>query len=438
MSDYVMPMPSTDPAINTAAFVALRTRVAADGSGWISFPSGDYTFQLIGGSGPNQTYALELPPQRFAVVGAGHGATRLRLAAGSPTWARVIGTNGSVDGRIAHLTVDGNKAAVSVSEQSHGIFLSSTERLTIENLAVYATHGDGIYWHNYARRNVIRGVHLDDIGRVGIHAQTFESCAIRESFFTGAMGQGCIKTEQDNPGTIANGLTIANNHFDGDGSYADNFAILISGFDSANRALKIIVEGNQIKRFRLAIGLGIWSTGWNISGNIIDSCHSGIVETNYAVTYGYDSHEDISIAGNDLLYMIDAGYEEWAISLSNARVASILGNTASVRTRGLRLRHCTDIDTARNNIMIREADGMGVMFYRSPDVSSLGDSVRTAGGVAYGAYIADDATYIGTPAQILDFTVRGHCQYGIRRDLINPTLVTVRDLIAADAVYPLY
>lgn len=119
-----------DPTGEVDSSAAIRMALA---SGDAYVPRGVYLVSR----GPTKAACIDMPPSSML-----RGEGTLRLAPDAPISTRILHVGGA-DTTVEGITLDGNRAAQSVNEYRHGIFVSA-DRATIRNVTVADTTGDGV------------------------------------------------------------------------------------------------------------------------------------------------------------------------------------------------------------------------------------------------------------------------------------------------------
>ncbi|GLX66344.1 right-handed parallel beta-helix repeat-containing protein [Paenibacillus glycanilyticus] len=146
---------------DTAAFQAAINA----GAGQVYVPKGSYVVKNIS------------IPSNISLIGAGAGSV-LKLHPSSVDWDMVIRLIRCSNVKISNLTIDGNRGAIGLADnQMHGIGLDSeTANITVENVTIKNTCGDGIWIAGgsmanpaYLSKNImIRDCYISNAGRQSI------------------------------------------------------------------------------------------------------------------------------------------------------------------------------------------------------------------------------------------------------------------------------
>lgn len=409
---------------DTAAINLAIAAADALGGAWIDFHAGTFIVTPDGSS-----YCINISADNIHLRGAGRGATIIKLADGQGSFSRPIGATGRTDISIQSLTVDGNKANQTAGfEQQHGIFLSGCTHALVSDVHVKNTRGDNVYWHGGCVRCTFEDCWLEGTDRVGIHAQAFTDCSIANCHIWDMdSGQGGIKSELDNEGVTGTGLTVTGCTIEAT-TVGGIFGILMSGFSATTVMENLAVTGNTFRNLAQAVGLGIYSRGWSVSGNVIDGCTSGIVEGSYSTLYGYTAQQDIAIVGNDLRAILGTGADEWAISVSNCTRITIAGNNinGSTGSNGIRIQHSADAVITGNSITLNGTNASVISFYRAITAQVAGNfAYLTAGGTSYGVLAQDDLTYPTTLISVSNLTIRGTITFAVKNSLVTAASLAV-------------
>lgn len=271
--------------------------------------------------------------------GAGRDATTLVMIPTGPSVRMIEATGRWV---ISDLTIDGNRATMSVDTHRHGVFVYASTSGALRRVTLRHFNGDGVYLYSGARDTVLEDVISTDNDRNGLTlGSTVTGTRIEASRFIGNAAQQIdsepagfdIVSDVRISGTVIDGLGMSN-----------DYALTISGTSAATPGHDWIVEDNVINGGILVINAHdiriAWNRGinpttkpsfeWNraASGNLLGNRNEMTQDTQpslaavYVVGTAGAGPRDVEITGNRLRVARGMGIRaEGAISIS------ALGNT---------------------------------------------------------------------------------------------------------------
>jgi hypothetical protein len=377
---------STDSAQNCLTIQAAIDYKAANGGGPVLVHQGTWPIER---SAPGQAWGVQLK-SGVTLRGCGRTVTTLKLADGQVDFIRPISTApGAVAPQVMDLTIDGNKAnQTSTFEHQAGIYIDYGTDCLVERVEVKNTVGDCInlgtsLQPERAVRSVIRDAWLHEPIRVGIHAQYYTSATIDNVRIWGLTGQSCIKGEIDNElGAIAaEGLTITNSVFQGDGS-SGTFGVLLSGASLTTPIQVVTVTNNEF--FDLSgggVSIGIASHGWLVNSNLFERCNRAVAVSSYSTKYGYIGHIGVTVNGNLVRNATNTDASQAQIHISNATDVTALGNT--IQGAGIlaatRFEQCNILKAS--NTVQGGTGCTGVTVYRCKNAKAQGGEYYCPGGI---------------------------------------------------------
>ena len=409
--------------------VAIQAAINS-GANTIYLPGGTYIVTQDGSS-----YALK-PLSNQKIIGAGRGATIIKLANNQGSFSRIFGVLAKTNVTIQSLTVDGNKANQTAGyEQQHGIFINASSNVLVIDVQVKETRGDNIYWYGNCQNCSVVDSWLQTTDRICIHAQIITNCVVSNTHFYVDSGSCGIKCELDGEGLGVDGLTVTGCTFDGATTVS---GIIISGFSATTKSSNIAVTGCLFNGLlSVGINIGIYSTNWNISGNVFAGIEEAIVQTSYSTVYGYSGQSNITISNNTCQGLTGTS-SKFAIFVSNCTNLIIANNTiqSSTLPTAIAVYHSTGIHFSNNVIQCSNA-GAGISLYRcqTADINDNTIAVKTTG---VGIYVESDVTYPSTYIRLNGNTMLGAISKGIDVNYATAGTVYIQNTWAPQATTALY
>jgi acetolactate synthase small subunit len=385
------------------------------GANTIYFPAGTYIVTEDGSS-----YALR-PLSNQKIIGAGRGATIIKLANNQGSFSRVFGVLSKTNVTIQSLTVDGNKANQTAGfEQQHGIFINASSNVLVIDVQVKETRGDNIYWYGNCQNCSVVDSWLQTTDRICIHAQIITNCVVSNTHFYVDSGSCGIKCELDGEGLGVDGLTVTGCTFDGATTVS---GIIISGLSATTKSSNIAVTGCLFNGLlSVGINIGVYSTNWNISGNVFAGIEEAIIQTSYNVVYGYNGQNNIVISNNTMQGLTGTA-AKYAVYVSNCTNLTVTNNSIESATLPIALAatHSTGLHFSNNFISCSNAT-QGISLYRC-QTADINNNTITVKNTGTGVVVENDVTYPSTFVRMNGNTMLGVLTKGI--EVANATAGTV-------------
>jgi len=273
----------------------------------VYLPAGVYSVDRA----PSEAWAIRVP-SGITLRGEG-GESVIRLAADQGEWVRVLTVATSEDVAIEQLTVDGNAQGQEVeSEQRHGIFVDRSQHVTVRDVVVRYTTGDGIYFHGRSS-GVVEGsrAYGGEGARVAFNFQGAED-AVFHGNYAEAYDVGYKAEVNENSPSVRKVRVVQNV------SRETPNGIAINGHSSGSFVFDVVIEGND---FEFTSDDGFWikdarglvirdnvfrrpsgGTGFYIRGNVQETViESNVVpgaETAVAINEYVGFSRDLTIRNN--------------------------------------------------------------------------------------------------------------------------------------------
>jgi len=338
----------TASAVTTPDREMLQALITKAGPGGdVFFPAGNFIV------GPPGSSPYCLTAASVHIHGAGQGVTNITLAETAGSSARIFNLTGT-DSSVDNMTLDGNKAHQTPSEQSHGIFAQEGSRLRISRVTAQNFPGDGFY--------VSHGV--SDI-------------AISDS------------TSQNNDrhgitmGSTVTGITISGNHISG------NAWLQI---DSEPKGTDVVTNVTVANNTLVAPALGPGRPAMSVGGQSSDNSGSQWTVTNNTITGGILVIwvNNVVIADNHITSPADLPPVEVQRSSSNVTITrnTLAQTSAQLNTSGVYIDGTTvdnmpsNIHVTDNQISVANTTAFGVRATGAIDVTVAGNTITGPAGTS--------------------------------------------------------
>lgn len=201
----------------------------AAGGGVVALMAGTH---IVSRNGSN-FYCLLLK-SGVTLRGGGRDVSTIKQVAGITASVRTFYTDTAVDAAITDLTLDGNKAAQSVSEHRHGVYINGATRLIIARVTAKNFTGDGLYIATDSTQTSLEAVYCTGNNRNGITlGATCDDTTVVDSRFIGNAAQQ-FDSEPGANNYVTN-TKLLGCTFDGAG-VSNDYVLACSGYSAAQRS----------------------------------------------------------------------------------------------------------------------------------------------------------------------------------------------------------
>jgi hypothetical protein len=190
---------------------------------------GETLITCTGKSGVAGTSACITPRSHDKIIGSGRNVSIIRAASGTPDWIRLIEpTPATTDLEFANFEIDGNKANITgLKVQNHGIMLNDSDGVSIHDMYIHDTNGDGItVWggglkqQGYTSNFDIEHNYIKNVQRAGVAIISGNHGKISDNQFDQELGFESIHSEPDSSNQYVLDVTVSNNLIHGGGGIA--------------------------------------------------------------------------------------------------------------------------------------------------------------------------------------------------------------------------
>src|SRR5271157_2298176 len=190
---------------------------------------GATSITCTGKSGAPGSSACISPRSHDKIIGSGRNVSLIRAANGTPDWIRLIDpTPATTDLEFANFEIDGNKANITgLKVQNHGIMLNDSDGVSIHDMYIHDTNGDGItVWggglkqQGYTSNFDIEHNYIKNVQRAGVAIISGNRGKISDNRFDQYLNFESIHSEPDGSNQYVLDLTVTNNLIHGGGGIA--------------------------------------------------------------------------------------------------------------------------------------------------------------------------------------------------------------------------
>lgn len=190
---------------------------------------GNARITCTGKSGVAGTSACISPRSHDKIIGLGRGQSVVQAADGTPDWIRLIEPVPAATAlEFANFQIDGNKAHITgLRVQNHGIMLNDNDGVSIHDMYIHDTNGDGIIvWGGgrnqlgYTSNFAIERNDIANVRRAGVGIISASHGEVSNNHFEQDIAFESIHSEPDSPTQWVLDLTVANNVIHGGGGIA--------------------------------------------------------------------------------------------------------------------------------------------------------------------------------------------------------------------------
>lgn len=308
----------------------------------------------------------------------GDNAT-IKLASGSAAGVRLLRVTGDSP-VLEDLTLDGNRANQTVSEQRHGVFVTESSGLVIRRVTARDFTGDGFCIYTDAADTEIVDVLATLNTRNGL---TFNARSTRTLVHRSRFAGNEAQQIDSEPGAdhVVSDMRIEGNYIE---ASAGNYALTVSGTQTAYPAQRWRITGNEIHGAIFVV----WARDVVIAGN------RGTNTTAKATVTVQRSSQNVAVVGND-----------WRLSQTTTPdIAAVLVQATSGSAP-------SGVLVAGNRLQVDHSGGYGVRIDGAIDTDVMGNEL-VGGAVA----VRVRATVIDRPVErvsVLGNRATGYTRAGV-------------------------
>lgn len=337
------PLGETASSITTTDRATLQDLIAHPGpNGDVFFPAGNFVVDQPGSS----PYCLTAASVH--IHGAGQGLTNIKFTDDVGDTAKIFLLTGT-DTSIDNMTLDGNKAQLASSQQSHAVFVLNGSQIRISNVTAQNFPADGFYLSIGASDVVIADSISQNNDRHGITlGAAVTGVTISGNQLMGNAGQQ-IDSEPVGTSLVTN-VTVDNNTF--------------------------VVSTSNTRRYAVTVG-GSGGSQWSITNNTITGSVHPATGSHFVIS---DNH--ITTTADTPPVYVGANASDVTIARNTLTQNSTLENSSAVYVEGTAAGMPSDVHVTDNQISVASTNltAFGVRARGAVDVTVTGNTITGPDG----------------------------------------------------------